>query len=100
MSNIVRRPPLQPAAPPPDQTLNAQVAEAERVGIVAVARLQAGAFATSVAMQNACMLSRAANAAFRVSPMGEEIYQGILAAYGTLAITEIQGLGFAGKGRS
>jgi hypothetical protein len=51
-------------------------------------------------MQNACMLSRAANAAFKVSPMGEEIYQSILMAYGTLAITEIQSLSFRGKGTS
>ncbi len=91
MSNIVRRTDTAPAAQP-DHLLNAQVAEAERVGIAAVARLQAGAFATSVAMQNATMLSRAANAAFKVSPMGEDIYQSILLAYGTLAVNEIQGL--------
>lgn len=98
MSNLIRRT-LQPALAP-DQRLNTQVAEAERVGITAVARLQAGAFATSVAMQNACMLSRAANAAFRVSPMGEDIYQSILMAYGTLAVTEIQSLSFQDRGRS
>lgn len=98
MSNLVRR----PTAPvvPPDPRLNAQVLEAERVGIAAVARLQAGAFATSVAMQNATMLSRAANAAFKVSPMGEDIYQAILMAYGNLATTEIQSLGFRGRGQS
>jgi hypothetical protein len=79
---------------PIDRRLNVQVADAERAGVTAVARIQAGAFATSVAMQNACMLSRAANAAFKVSPMGEEIYQAILMAYGTLAVTEIQGLSF------
>jgi hypothetical protein len=76
----------------PDRALNADVANAERIGIAAVARIQAGAFATSVAMQNACMLSRAANAAFKVSPMGEDLYQSILMAYGTLAVTEIQAL--------
>lgn len=97
MSNIVRHTSVQPAAPRPDQSLNAQVAAAESVGIVAVARLQAGAFATSVAMQNACMLSRSANAAFKVSPMGEELYQSILSAYGTLAVTEIQSLGMRGR---
>ena len=85
---------LSQPAPAPDPRLNSQVAEAERVGIAAVARIQAGAFATSVAMQNACMLSRAANAAFKVSPMGEDIYQSILMAYGTLAVTEIQSLSF------
>jgi hypothetical protein len=98
MTELVRRTPT-PAAQP-DRLLNAQVAEAERVGIAAVARIQAGAFATSVAMQNATMLSRAANAAFRVSPMGEDIYQAILMAYGTLAVTEIQALSFQDRGRS
>jgi hypothetical protein len=99
MSNLARRSAAAPAVSPPDQTLNAQVAAAENVGVVAVARLQAGAFATSVALQNACMLSRAANAAFKVSPMGEDIYQSILSAYGTLAVTEIQGLGMRGRSR-
>lgn len=98
MSNLVRRD-VPRASMAPDRLLNAQVAEAERVGIAAVARLQAGAFATSVAMQNACMLSRAANAAFKVSPMGEEIYQSILMAYGSVAVTEIQALGLQGRGR-
>jgi hypothetical protein len=84
----------------PDHLLNTQVAAAERVGIAAVARIQAGAYATSVAMQNATMLSRAANAAFRVSPMGEDIYQAILMAYGSLAVAEIQALGMQDRGRS
>ncbi len=97
MSSLIRRT-FQPV-PAPDQRLNAQVMDAERVGIVAVARIQAGAFATSVAMQNACMLSRAANAAFKVSPMGEDIYQSILMAYGSLAVTEIQGLSFQKGGQ-
>jgi hypothetical protein len=96
MSSLVRRAPAAPAVQP-DRILNAQVAEAERVGIAAVARLQAGAFATSVALQNACMLSRAANTAFKVSPMGEEMYQSILMAYGTLATTEIQALSMQGR---
>lgn len=82
----------------PDRLLNTQVAEAERAGIAAVARLQAGAFATSVALQNATMLSRAANAAFKISPMGEEVYQAIFMAYGTLAVTEIQSLGLQHRG--
>jgi hypothetical protein len=95
MSDLTRHTPQ--TAVPPDQDLNAQVADAERVGIVAVARLHAGAFASSVAMQNAVMLSRSANAAFRVSPMGEDLYQSILMAYGTLAVTEIQSLSFRGR---
>lgn len=94
--NLVPRQPVVPT-PAPDQSLNAEVAHAERVGIVAVARIQAGAFATSVAMQNAAMLSRAANAAFRASPMGEDVYQSILAAYGTFAVAEIQGLSAHGR---
>lgn len=98
MPNLVRRTPQQ--ALQPDPLLNAQVMEAERVGVAAVARLQAGAFATSVALQNATMLSRAANAAFKVSPMGEELYQSILMAYGSLAVTEIQALSMQGRGRS
>jgi len=97
MSNLIRRTPKPVTAP--DRALSAQVADAERVGIAAVARIQAGAFATSVAMQNACMLSRAANAAFRVSPMGEDIYQAILMAYGSLAVSEIQALGLQDRGR-
>jgi hypothetical protein len=99
MSNIVRRQVTRPAVAP-DPVLNAQVVQAERVGIATVARLQAGAFASSVALQNACMLSRAANAAFKVSPMGEDIYQSILMAYGSLAVSEIQGLGLQDRGRS
>src|ERR1700733_8867479 len=98
MSNLTPRRSSQPFLP--DRGLNAQVADAERVGVAAVARIQAGAFATSVAMQNACMLSRAANAAFKVSPMGEDMYQAILGAYGSLAVNEIQGLSFQGRGRS
>ena len=96
--SLVRRPSTPVVRP--DNLLNAQVADAERVGIAAVARIQAGAFATSVAMQNATMLSRAANAAFKVSPMGEDIYQSILMAYGTLAVTEIQSLSFQDRGPS
>lgn len=97
MSNLVPRravPVVQP-----DQTLNSQVADAERVGIATVARIQAGAFATSVALQNATMLSRAANAAFKISPMGEEVYQAIFMAYGTLAVAEIQALSLQDRGQ-
>jgi hypothetical protein len=96
MPNLIRRSP-EPVQTP-DRLLGAQVAEAERVGIAAVARLQAGAFAASVALQNATMLSRAANASFRVSPMGEDIYQAILSAYGSLATAEIQSLGLQRRG--
>jgi|HubBroStandDraft_2_1064218.scaffolds.fasta_scaffold35300_2 hypothetical protein len=81
----------------PDQLLNAQVSAAERAGIAAVARIQAGAFAASVAMQNTTMLSRSADAAFRISPMGEDSYRAILAAYGSVAVAEIQALGVRGR---
>jgi uncharacterized BrkB/YihY/UPF0761 family membrane protein len=98
MPDLVRRRPSAPVQP--YRLLNNQVANAERVGVAAVARIQAGAFATSVAMQNAAMLSQAANEAFKVSPMGEHIYQAILSAYGTLAVTEIQALSLQDRGRS
>jgi hypothetical protein len=91
-SDLVARQPASVVAQP-DPALNAQVAAAERVGIAAVARIQAGAFAASVAMQNATMLSRSADAAFRISPMGEDIYRAILMAYGSFATNEIQRLG-------
>ena len=97
MSNLVKRGPV--ALAQLSETLNTRVASAEDDGIAAVARLQAGAFVSSVAMQNACMLSRAANAAFKVSPMGEEIYQSIVMAYGAVAVAEIQGLGLHVRSR-
>ena len=73
--------------------------DAERVGVAAVARLQAEAFAASVAMHNASMLSRSADAAFRISPMGEDIYRAILMAYGSVAVAEIQSLGLQAGGQ-
>jgi hypothetical protein len=79
------------------EALNAQLAEAERPGLEAVASIQAAAFASSVAMQNACMLSRQADCAFRVSPMGEDLYRSILMAYGSVAVVEIQTLGLRGR---
>jgi len=94
--------PRQTAQPVPvaDPLLNVQIAQAERVGLAAVARLQAGAFAASVALQNATMLSRSADAAFKVSPMGEDIYRAILMAYGSFATNEIQRLSLHDGGQS
>jgi hypothetical protein len=94
--------PRQSAQPvrAPDPLLNCEIAQAERVGLAAVARIQGGAFAASVAMQNATMLSRSADAAFRISPMGEDIYRSILMAYGVFATNEIQRLGFHHGGES
>lgn len=97
MTSLVPRRAQQPVQP--DPLANAQVAAAHRAGFGAVARVQTGAFVTSVAMQNATMLSRAANAAFKVSPMGEDVYQAIFMAYGTLAVAEIQSLSFGGGSR-
>ena len=90
MPNIVPRRPSAPANR--DQTLNAAVIAAQRPGITAAARIQAGAFAASAGMHNAAMLSKAADAAFRMSPMGEDAYRAILLAYGDFATTEIMRL--------
>jgi hypothetical protein len=76
----------------PDQVLSGQVVEAQRPGINAVVRIQGAAFASSVAMHHACMLSRTADAAFKTSPMGEDSYRSILMAFSTVAVTEIQAL--------
>lgn len=82
-----------------DERLNAEIADAERPGLNATARLHAGGFASSVAMANALALSRAADAAFRASPMGEEIYRSILLAYGAFATNEITRLAFHDGGQ-
>lgn len=84
----------------PDQILNAQIAEAERPGILAAARIHAGAFATSAGIHHAARLSQAADAAFRTSPMGEEIYRGLLMAYGNFAANEIVRLSLHAGGQS
>jgi len=83
----------------PDQTLNAQIADAERPSFVAAARVHGGAFVASSAMHHAMMLSRTADVAFRVSPMGEDIYRAILMAYGAFATNEIQRLSFHDGGQ-
>ncbi len=95
MANIVSRRSAQVIQP--DHFLNAQVAEAERGGIAAAARIQSGAYAGFVAMQSATALSRSADASFRISPMGEDTYRAILAAFGTLAVAELQALGMRGR---
>ncbi len=97
MPNLVPRP---THAMQSDQRLNAEIADAERPGLTAAARIHAGAFATSVAMHHAVTLSKAADTAFRVSPMGEDLYRSVLLAYGAFATNEIQRLGFHGGGQS
>jgi len=78
----------------PDQLLNAQVAEAQRPSILATARVHGSVVAASAAMQGAVTLSHAADVAFRVSPLGEDVYRSIVAAYGNFVVGEIQRLGF------
>lgn len=97
--DLVRQQASEPAVAP-DYHLSRQIAEAERPGLAAVARIQVGAFAASTAMHHATMLSRSADAAFRISPMGEDIYRSILAAYGAFATAEIQRLALHDGGRS
>lgn len=82
-----------------DQILNSEIARAERAGIVAAARINSGAFATSVAIHHAAVLSQAADTAFRISPMGENAYRAIFAAFGNFAANEINRLGFHEGGR-
>lgn len=95
MASIIRR--SSQHAVRPDQRLSAEIADAERPGIVAAASINAGAFAGSVALHNAAMLSRTADAAFKMSPMGEDLYRSILMAYGDFATTEIRRLGFQSR---
>ena len=79
---------------PADDTLSAQVLAAQRPGINSAVRIQGAAFASSVAMHHATMLSHSADVAFRVSPMGEDAYRAILGAFASVAVNEIQSLSF------
>ncbi len=97
MSNIVSRRSTQVVQP--DPFLNAQVAERERHSLGALAGVQGAALVASVAMHNASMLSHSADVAFRQSPMGEDTYRAILAAYGSVAVAEIQALGIQNRGQ-
>jgi hypothetical protein len=100
MSRLVRRYETEPVEYlDPDPLLSAQVAEAQRPGIAAAARIQSGAFATSVAIHNATMLSQAADNSFRVSPLGESAYRRIFEAFASFAAQEIERLGFQNGGR-
>lgn len=84
----------------PDQALNAAIARAEQPGLESAARLNSAAFAASVGLHRATMLSQTADRAFALSPMGESVYRDILNAFGTVAVSEIQRLGMHGGGRS
>lgn len=100
MPNLTRRPPqsLQPALQgrsiQADPVLGAQVSAARRAGVVAAVRLQSGAFAASSGVHYVAMVSQAADTAFRISPLGEDAYRGIVMAFGNFARAEIEGLGF------
>jgi hypothetical protein len=89
--HVVTRPSSQPVQP--DPLLNALVARNELVGIDAMSGIQIGGVVSTVGLQGVVGLSQAVDAAFRVSPMGEDHYRAILAAYGTLVVSEIQALG-------
>jgi hypothetical protein len=92
--------PLPTAQPVrPRGSLNAQIADAQRPGLVAAARIQSGAFATSVALSNAVMLSRTTDAAFAASPMGEGAYRRVFEAFASFATREIEALSFHEGGR-
>jgi hypothetical protein len=96
-ARAVPLPPVQSA--PPSGSLNARIAEAQRPGLEAAARIQSGAFATSVALSNAVMLSRTTDAAFAVSPLGENSYRKIFEAFANFATREIEALSFHEGGR-
>jgi hypothetical protein len=100
MTNLTRRPPQSVLSAPqertrqPDAVLAAQVFAARRAGIVAAVRIQSGAFAASSAVHSAAMVSQAADTAFRISPLGESEYRGLVMAFGNFARAEIEGLSF------
>lgn len=81
----------------PDATLNQQIIRAQTPGVLAAARIQSAAFATNVGIQQAAMLSMAVNRAFELSPAGEQVYQALLMAYGSVAVSELQSLGLHGR---
>ncbi|MBS1860419.1 MAG: hypothetical protein JSS68_01765 [Actinobacteria bacterium] len=94
--SLARSRPVQPDYIQPDRVLSAQVVAAQRLGINSAVRIQGAAFASSVAMHHATMLSRSADAAFRASPMGEDAYRAIVGAFASVAVNEIQSLSFRG----
>jgi hypothetical protein len=100
MSIIARRPPrslqlpLQGRSILADPILSERVVRARGAGVVVAARIQSGAFAASSAVHGAAMVSQAADTAFRISPLGEQEYRGIVMAFGNFARAEIEGLAF------
>lgn len=76
-----------------------QVVVAQQRGVTVAAHIHGGAFATLTALHNATMLSRAAEAAHRASPAGDEVYEKILTAYGNFAAAEIRQLSTPARAR-
>jgi hypothetical protein len=72
---------------------DAELTKARLDGAVGTTRIQGGFVAASAAMHGAMSLSHAADMAFKVSPMGEDVYRSIVMAYGVFAVSEIQRLG-------
>lgn len=97
MTSLARRPTTVVAQP--DPILNAQLAEAQRQNVVAAARVQGSQVVASIAMQGAVTLSHAADVAFKVSPLGEDVYRSIVMAYGSFAVGELQRLGLYSGGQ-
>jgi hypothetical protein len=88
------QPALQGRSIPPDPALNERVAAVMRAGVVAGVRIQTGGIVACGAVHSAAMVSQAADAAFRTSPLGESEFRGIVMAFGNFARAEIEGLGF------
>ena len=84
---------------PTNPILNAQLTEAQRQNLVATARVQGSVVVASTAMQGAVTVSHAADVAFKISPMGEDVYRSIVMAYGNFVVGEIQRLGLHSGGQ-
>lgn len=92
MPNLVRRS-ASVQTSDPNEALSCQIARAQAPALVAAARIQAVGFAADVGLQQAERLQIALNRAFTASPAGEAVYQALFAAYGAVAVSEIQRLG-------
>jgi hypothetical protein len=96
MSSLVRPTP-RPAAMYPDLALSVEVGATRRVGLAATAHIQNAAFAAWVATLHADRLARTADAAYKTGLIGSDIYVDIVAAYGRVAVAEIQALALRGR---
>jgi len=98
MSNLTRRQPTTIVAQP-DPILNAELVATHRQNLVATTRVQGGQLVASAAMQGAITVSHAADVAFKISPLGEDVYRSIVMAYGNFVVSEIQRLGLYSGGQ-